>query len=118
MQQLKPWCRFWFFLAGCLLLAGLLGIWSLWLNQRSATDRRYAMTKIPEQAWPHFADDLPLGSLRQVLDRNIAFLAGRDPAEQVSFGLQISTVGRLLASQQRFRAVSYTHLTLPTKRIV
>ena len=70
------------------LLAGVVSLvlgWSSWQKYKSSTDPARAMSMVGDADRPLFVDDLSLDSLKQALDRNLEFLAGREVATMIHY---------------------------------
>ena len=77
--------------------------WLSWRKYQVSSDPARALTLVDKKSFPTFADDLSLDSLRQALDRNLEFLAGREPETIIHFGPESFTVRQMLESQQQLR---------------
>ena len=89
-----------------ILLTGIVSLvvgWWSWQKYRVSNDPAKALTLIAQKSPLVFADDLPLDSMKQALDRNLAFLAGRDPEMVTHFGSESFSARQILASQQQLR---------------
>ncbi|HDJ29351.1 MAG TPA: hypothetical protein ENF28_08915, partial [Proteobacteria bacterium] len=88
------------------LLAAIVSLamgWLSWQKFQASSDPSRALTLIEKKSQPVFADDLSLDSLGRALDRNLEFLAGREPEMIIHFGPESFTVRQMLKSQQQLR---------------
>ena len=88
------------------LLAAIVSLamgWLSWQKFQASSNPSRALTLIEKKSQPVFADDLSLDSLGRALDRNLEFLAGREPEMIIHFGPESFTVRQMLKSQQQLR---------------
>jgi len=88
------------------LLAAIVSLamgWLSWQKYQASSDPVRALTLVDRKSSPVFVDDLSLDSLKLVLDRNLEFLAGREPEMIIHFGPESFTVRQMLKSQQQLR---------------
>lgn len=96
----------WLWFAVFVLPAAIISlamVWWSWQKYQASSDPTRALTLIEKKSRPVFADDLSLDSLKQALDRNLDFLAGRDPETIVHFGPESFTIRQMLESQRQLR---------------
>ncbi len=96
----------WLWLIAFALLVAVISLvmgWFSWQKYQASSDFSRALTLITEKSQPVFADDLSLDSLKQALDRNLEFLAGRKPEMMIHFGPESFTARQMLKSQQQLR---------------
>jgi len=84
-------------------IASLAMGWLSWQKFQASSDPSRALTLIEKKSQPVLADDLSLDSLGRALDRNLEFLAGREPEMIIHFGPESFTVRQMLKSQQQLR---------------